>query len=482
MKIKPIIWVIILLFISSNSISNSIEINHEDKTILNNDKIANVLIYTGAGAWETGYKAFEKFLDYKNLTWYECDHNYIINNNLVGKFDIIHFPGGSSGDYDQLINFNGMQNIRNFVSNGGGYLGICAGGYFAADKIIWEGNTYDSPLNLFSGTAYGPIDEIISWPGYKMTTISINKSNPINVYEPDSESILYYGGAAFYPDEDQKMDIIGTYDSYNNNPAIINFQYGNGRVLLFGPHPEIEEDSGRDGDLYFDSLNDLGTDWNLLWTSMDWLMNISITKPPAISLPPAKPFIIGPLSGEVGILYNYTITTTDPEEDEVSYYIDWGDGTSGGWTRLIPSGEKYNTSHRWDSQGAYVLRVKAKDENDIESEWSTIEINMPKKTSTRFSKFNNITIEFKGGFGITIIIKNNGNEDINANMILTMDAFFLLSSWETSTSSDIPGGGVETIRMGTFGFGKINVIVTIFDYIATARGYIIGPFVLLNNI
>lgn len=46
----------------------------------------------------------------------------------------------------------------------------------------------------------------------------------------------------------------------------------------------------------------------------------------------------------------------------------------------------------------------------------------------------------------------------------------------------IVGGGVETVRMGIFGFGKINVIVTIFDYIATASGVIIGPFVLLNNI
>jgi len=64
------------------------------------------------------------------------------------------------------------------------------------------------------------------------------KSN--NRYESSSEYILYSGGAAFYPDEGQEMNVIGTYDLLNDDPAMINFRYGDGRVILFGPHPELE--------------------------------------------------------------------------------------------------------------------------------------------------------------------------------------------------------------------------------------------------
>ena len=58
-------------------------------------KIADVLIYQGAGAWDDGVLAFEKFLEFKGLTWYECNGSYIENNDLIGSFNAIHFPGGS---------------------------------------------------------------------------------------------------------------------------------------------------------------------------------------------------------------------------------------------------------------------------------------------------------------------------------------------------------------------------------------------------
>ena len=55
--------------------------------------------------------------------------------------------------------------------------------------------------------------------------------------------------------------------------------------------------------------------------------------------PPNKPTITGNSSGKPGTEYEYTFVSTDPEEDEISYYIDWGDNTSTGWTRTLPSGE-----------------------------------------------------------------------------------------------------------------------------------------------
>ena len=48
--------------------------------------------------------------------------------------------------------------------------------------------------------------------------------------------------------------------------------------------------------------------------------------------PPDKPDIHGPLKGKPGVEYFYEFCTKDPEDDDVSFFIDWGDGTNTGWT------------------------------------------------------------------------------------------------------------------------------------------------------
>jgi len=52
--------------------------------------------------------------------------------------------------------------------------------------------------------------------------------------------------------------------------------------LLVGPHPEIEEDSDRDGTNFANELNDNGSDWPFLWTSLDWLLKNPISQPPEL--------------------------------------------------------------------------------------------------------------------------------------------------------------------------------------------------------
>jgi len=365
-----------------------------------NTKIADVLIYSGAGAGSEGIVAFEKFLDLKGLTWLECDDTYIENNNLVDDFDVIHFPGGNSGYYVDDINSIGLQHIRDFISAGGGYIGICAGGYFACDRIVWEGSTYDHPLDLFSGVGYGAIDEIAPWPNYAMTTITINTSNPINRYESSSEYILYSGGAAFYPDEGQEMNVIGTYDLLNDDPAMINFRYGDGRVILFGPHPELEEDSTRDGVVFGDDLLDLGTDWDLLWTCMDWLMGVPISEPP-VSLPPCTPSIIGPESGKTGWKYSYTFASEDPEEEELYYWVDWGDNTTSDWIGPYNSGEKCIASYCWSEKGNYNIKVKTKDSYGLESRWSDpLPIVMPYSYEPTYQFFDWLFQRFPNTFQV----------------------------------------------------------------------------------
>jgi len=138
---------------------------------------------------------------------------------------------------------------------------------------------------LFQGEAVGPIDELAVWPDYAMATLSMNHNDEINQFEPENEDVLYWGGTVFNANAGTDIDTIATFDGFFNRSAIIKFAYGNGRVLLISPHPEIEEDSIRDGVNVAEELDDNGSDWNFLWTATDWLLGNPLSNPNALSIP-----------------------------------------------------------------------------------------------------------------------------------------------------------------------------------------------------
>jgi len=92
---------------------------------------------------------------------------------------------------------------------------------------------------------------------------------------------------------------------------------------------------------------------------------------------PSRP--LGPLSGKIGTTYSYSTSTTDPNGDQVYYWFDWGDGTNNGWIGPYNSGQEVIASHVWNEQGEYDIKVKAKDENYSESQWSDpLTVTIPK--------------------------------------------------------------------------------------------------------
>jgi len=94
--------------------------------------------------------------------------------------------------------------------------------------------------------------------------------------------------------------------------------------------------------------------------------------------PPNTPGISGPTNGKAGEEYDYTFVTTDPDGDNVSYWIEWGDNNNTGWIGPYNSGEEVTLGHTWSNQGTYNITAKAKDIYDAESEWSELEVSMPR--------------------------------------------------------------------------------------------------------
>lgn len=92
---------------------------------------------------------------------------------------------------------------------------------------------------------------------------------------------------------------------------------------------------------------------------------------------PSKPEINGPSSGIPNTDYDFTFSSVDPTGEDVYYYIEWGDGDIEEWIGPYNSGEDVIKTHSWSEKGAFFIRAKAKDVNDEESAWASLEITMP---------------------------------------------------------------------------------------------------------
>jgi len=89
---------------------------------------------------------------------------------------------------------------------------------------------------------------------------------------------------------------------------------------------------------------------------------------------PIRPTITGVKGIHVpNRIYDYDIVTTDPDGDDVLYYIDWGDGTFAYWFGPYESGVNVTKSHSWPPiTKLYEIQVKAKDIYGAESEWGNM--------------------------------------------------------------------------------------------------------------
>jgi YVTN family beta-propeller protein len=88
-------------------------------------------------------------------------------------------------------------------------------------------------------------------------------------------------------------------------------------------------------------------------------------------LPPVTPEAPrGPVAGDVGVEYNFTAVTHDPQELPIRYQFDWGDGHESEWTHYVPGGELVTMAHGWRTGGAYPVRVRAQNLAGRESELS----------------------------------------------------------------------------------------------------------------
>jgi murein tripeptide amidase MpaA len=113
--------------------------------------------------------------------------------------------------------------------------------------------------------------------------------------------------------------------------------------------------------------------------------------------PPNDPTINGPIKGKPGQEYNYTFSSVDPDNDNVYFYIEWGDGDTEEWIGPYTSGEEVLVNHIWAKKGTYTIKAKAKDIYDAESGFESYTVTIPRLRSlflNLFEKFPNLYLVY----------------------------------------------------------------------------------------
>jgi len=71
-----------------------------------------------------------------------------------------------------------------------------------------------------------------------------------------------------------------------------------------------------------------------------------------------------------GRAYTYTTSATEPENEQICYQFNWGDGNLSDWTDFVVPGTIGSASHAWGMRGNYSVRARAKDTAGSKSKWS----------------------------------------------------------------------------------------------------------------
>lgn len=175
-----------------------------------------------------------------------CDADDI-RNGILDSASLFVMPGGADLYYCEKLNGAGNAAIRKWVENGGTYLGICAGAYYACRAIEWAKDTPHEikgprELDFFPGTAIGPLYELIERPDM---TGSLDGCATLRYNDGNLDlggNVYYSGGPAFIGNTDNVQVLASYMHSNGPYPAIVECKIGKGKAILVGPHLESGAD------------------------------------------------------------------------------------------------------------------------------------------------------------------------------------------------------------------------------------------------
>lgn len=199
-----------------------------------------IVIYKDEGTGEFGLRCLEKFFEGEDV-WF-ANAEAVIDGRVLGMADIFVMPGGADLPYCKKLNGTGNANIRAYVEEGGTYLGICAGAYYACKAIEFHKGRADEicgsrELALIDATAVGSLPGLASYYDETLHSAAITD---ITLADGTNAQCFYKGGCRFDLPKDSPVEILARYAGLPDAPpAIVRARVGEGTAILSGVHFEI---------------------------------------------------------------------------------------------------------------------------------------------------------------------------------------------------------------------------------------------------
>jgi glutamine amidotransferase-like uncharacterized protein/N-formylglutamate amidohydrolase len=220
------------------------EISKEPTANLNLDDPAfiDIALYTGAGAGQDRAKLLETLKSKSNVRVHDRTAEDIRQGKLSGMEIVLH-PGGSGGGQGRALEEEGRQAVRKFISEGGGFIGICAGAYLATCHYEWSLHILDAQVidreHWARGT--GPVEIALSQSARDAFSI-----------DQEVVTVRYANGPLLAPAQNEKVNDFESLAVYrgeianNGAPkgvmpgttAIARGDFEKGKVVCFSCHPE----------------------------------------------------------------------------------------------------------------------------------------------------------------------------------------------------------------------------------------------------
>lgn len=208
----------------------------------NAQPMIRVAVYRGAAGCddcsETAKRAIEAMSPHYKVDIIGPKERQDVTPATLRGYTVYVQPGGGQ-DIPAALQAMGERRIaaiRDFVAQGGGYLGLCMGAYLADDTNM--------------GLIGDDLDGEVGRPGFPVTSIAEDAVSVRWNGRPDS---VFFQDGPYFPQSAQGgFRALATYA--NGDVAAARYTFGRGTVVLSGPHPEADQNWFEEAEIPLDKM------------------------------------------------------------------------------------------------------------------------------------------------------------------------------------------------------------------------------------
>jgi len=207
---------------------------------------------------------------------------------------------------------------------------------------------------------------------------------------------------------------------------------------------------------------------------------------------PSRPDIRGPETGETGQQLTFYFVSTDENNDQIRYTIDWGDSSPYTVSVLHDSDEEISLKHTYDEPGTYKIKAKATDEHGATHGFTPAGYEFKVEITEEPSE--GLEIIAPGFINIKTIdagVKNKGTNpvnDVDWNFTIYKKGLFGNIKWivdSNGTISEIGAGKTKSITSDEvklkFGLATIEIDATsgALEDTLSKKAFVVGSIIIV---